>query len=225
MCDSSSSSRSLRNRMRNLKTKLTNCPSIRLKRKTPMNLAYLWLRSFFIRLVLLQLRIVSSIEFVIFIVFLLLLLLERVPIIVDGICVQIIPFVDGNNNKIPITFAGNVNRNERVAELIIEIVHWCDLRMTWRGVLRCSVVWIENVDAVVARSRWRWKIVSASKFVNSSSNAIVMKVLRVRPRICNVIRLIFPDRCGLTVGQMGWRHCCRCCGDNRQTSRSKVDLY
>lgn len=223
MCDSSSSSRSSKSNEK-FKNETNELPIDKIKTQDAHESAYLWLRSFFIRLVLLQLRIVSSIEFVIFIVFLL-LLLERVPIIVDGICVQIIPFVDGNNNKIPITFAGNVNRNERVAELIIEIVHWCDLRMTWRGVLRCSVVRIENVDAVVARSRWRWKIVSASKFVNSSSNAIVMKVLRVRPRICNVIRLIFPDRCGLTVGQMRWRHCCRCCGDNRQTSRSKVDLY
>lgn len=82
-------------------------------------------------------------------------------IIANEICIQIVPFVDRHNHKVAITFAGDVDWNERISKLIIEIIHWCDWRISWRGILRRPVVGIEDVDVVFARSRGRRQIVAA----------------------------------------------------------------
>lgn len=116
----------------------------------------LWLQELLVRLVLLQLGIKSS---VVLVKLLVLLRFQRVRII-GKICVQVVPFVDGNNHKVSITFIRYVNRNELIPELIVEIIHRCDLRIIRRRVLRRFVVGIKNVDGVFACSRWRWKLIA-----------------------------------------------------------------
>lgn len=116
------------------------------------------------------------------------MLLQRVLIIVNVICIQIIPFVHRNNHEVSVTFVRNVDRNELVAKLIIEIVDWCDLRIMRRDIQRCLIVWIKNVYIVFTRSRRRWKRITEmkddEKVVKLDFISIVIKVFT-----CKVVDL------------------------------------
>lgn len=90
-------------------------------------------REFLICLVFLQFRIIFAIIFVVLVILLWLLLLlrfESFVIIVNDICVEIIPLINRHDDKVSITFVRYVNRNKRIAKLVvIKIVHRCDMRI------------------------------------------------------------------------------------------------
>lgn len=176
-----------------------------------------------VRLVLLQLGVVAAVELVLLFKF----LIERVPIVSNEIRIQIVPLVDGDDDKVAVTLVGNVNRHELVSKLIIEVVDGRRWRISGRGELRRFVVGVEDVDGVFTRSRRLRQVVAAKerKIREFATIKSWWKHLHVRSRICDVIRRVFPDRCGLSVRQAGSSCCGRRCGHDGKSSRSPVDFY
>lgn len=88
--------------------------------------------------------------------------------VVNEIRVQVVPFIDGHDDKVSVTFVGNVDRNNLVTKLIVEVVHGRDLWILWWIVIsRRFVIGIKDVDGVLTRSRRWWKLITEEKIKNS----------------------------------------------------------